>query len=480
MDKVSALCLGFPCILSDQDCSVHLPEEEHTFQRQLRNNMPDLQTVRKHALPLHGAFAKLVVVASMIGTLVSLSHDGRLISDNCKASQSDGLDGLRAQINQLGNVLRSHDPSHSSLIKATGKKHNEHHDLSQSSSVQHLYSRALCNLAQMFVNHPFFTRRLVLPESSVCKILQQRNSDCRNHAEELINFVCSSSSLDAVPHNQLFPGYIIFNAGLIHCLFSQSPEEEIASRSRKLYWDARKILCQGAAMSGEETHAQSYLEVLDFFFNNPGNACLIVNPLQAYQSEVKAPTLWRFLDFGWLCENFGINKTSTFAKFQCISTQPVEHQIKTAATNPLNSTETAQSTQLHVAPYDMMSPTTVTPAYLTVAQSLCRDMTVSRSASASIDVSMSPFTPSFAMETYGSGDNSRRIENFVGDSEELVLASQSPTTFELSKEVREGSFPNSTTLRNWQFPVAFPAWDDVIHDKLKSQHDIVASDRFWP
>lgn len=478
MDKLSALALGFPYILSTQECSLRLPEEEMTFRNRQRNNMPDLKTVKQCAMPLYGAFAKLVLAASTMGTLISLTQDGRLNQALLQGSSSDSLTMLLSEMRHLESVLQDDLPRRSSQSHSV-REQSERRSSNKFHPVQIMYPRALYHLLRMLINHPFFTRKLFRHEHKLSDILNQTDSECRLHADQLIEWVCSSSANDSVPHNQLFPGYIIFNAGLIHCLFMHSPDADIASKSKKLYWESRRVLCSNA-LSGERLHAQSFLEVLEFFADNPGNAAVIADTSQTNISvESKSLSLWRFLDFAWLCENFGIDRTSTATNVPCVPMQYLEPPTNQAVKDTPPSTDKSQSPSIPMTPQSMGNHASLQPTYLTQGYNSSKATAVSQSANESIEISMDPFSPSFNMESYGSNMQETQGGRYAKEDEINILTPSETSAFGSIKTTRDENFSDPSTFRNWQFPVAFPAWDDIIHNKFKSQDEMAAQDQFW-
>lgn len=478
MDKMSALFLGFPYILSSQECSLRLPEEELDFRNRLRNNMPDLKTVKQGAMLLHGAFAKLVLTASTMSTLVALTQDGRLNQALLRGSSNDSLAMLHSEMKHLQRVLQDDLPRRSSQVQPA-REQSERQGSKQVRSVQNMYPRALYHLLGMFINHPFFTRKLYRYEHMLSEILDRTNSECRLHADQLIEWICTSSAHDSVPHNQLFPGYIIFNAGLVHCLFMHSPDADIASKSKTLYWESRKALCQNA-LSGEKLHAQSFLEVLEFFADNPGSAASIVDPSQTPTSlESKSLSLWRFLDFAWLCENFGIDRTSADTNVPCVPMQYLEPYTNQQVKETPPSTETSQSPSFPITPQNMANHASLQPTYMSQSRNSSKSMPAPQSVNDAAEISMDPFSPSFNMQSYGSNMQETQGGTYAKDNEINILTPSENSAFGSIKGTRDESFSDPSTFRNWQFPVAFPAWDDIIHNKFKPQDEMPPQDQFW-
>ena len=342
VDKIAALSFDSSYALSDQECMIRLPEDEHTFQQTLHNGMPDLATIKAHPGMVISAYAKLVFAASVIGSLVVLCHG----SGTCSSHFSSRCDStyvlLATRAKQLAVVLGIENLG-STSISATGNTKNKLNE--KQVSVQELYAHALYHLIEVFINHPFFIRREIkLIESPRSQPFLHRSlAECREHARMLTQYVAKSRESDTVPHLQLVPGYIIFNAALIHCIFANSRDRNIASTSRELYEISRTMLLQ-QALADNNPRLQSYLAVLEFFMRNPGVSDLLVDPtLTCFRHPSTSSSYWRMLDFDWLCEQLCLDMTEQPAPDQVLPSHKQQYRLNSVVTSSSDNTSAGPS-----------------------------------------------------------------------------------------------------------------------------------------
>lgn len=289
IDKVSALVLGNAPLLADHSCFLRLPEEQKLFRKSQQNNMTNLSAA-KDSYSTRGGFSKLIVACSLVGQLAALSQDDTLYRGRFGGSLLELHKTLAAQIRRLGSMLSEEEGSTSATSGVEGR-------------VQMMYARSMFHCIGIFINHPFFVKRYIPTNQRSPQVCIRTNQQCREHAERLGDWLRSAKSYDAVPHNQLFPGYAIFNACLVFCLFMNSPDRVVAAKSREQY-EKLKILLYQQAVSGNSTDPDYYIRTLDHFASRPGAAGLLADASNTYIPTSRSPGLWHFLDFSWLDDHF--------------------------------------------------------------------------------------------------------------------------------------------------------------------------------
>lgn len=341
IDKVSALVLGNAPLLVDLNCTLRLPEEERSFRETQQNNMTSLATA-KDSYSTRGGFAKLIVACSLVGQLATLSQDDTLCWGRFGGSLLELHKSLSARIRRLGSMLSEEEGSFTTPTGVDGR-------------VQIMYARSMFHCIGIFINHPFFVKRYIPANQRSPQVCTRTNQQCREHAERLGDWLRSANSYDAVPHNQLFPGYAIFNAGLVQCLFMCSPDRAIASKSRQLYGRLKTLLFQ-QAVSGVSSDPDYYIRTLEYFANRPGAAHLLADASSTYMPRSGQPGLWHFLDFAWLDDLLSPNEASNGHASEETIREPVASYETSSAAFPCFNTASSDTPQPSIEDLNRRTP----------------------------------------------------------------------------------------------------------------------------
>lgn len=338
MDRLSALVFDRPCLISDDECSLKLPEDASVFYTRQHNQMPCLKDAMANSPPVGSNCAKKVLAVSLLGSLVSFCQ---LQFNQSQLQETEIYYGLVSRADWLGELLRQRaSRKESSSTYETGR--SEHSSLSDlSSELQHCYAKIAFHVAQILVNHPFLLRRHpnLRQISHDPTALHHRLSICHQHAVEVLPVVTKAQQVGTFPHAQLFLGWAVFSVAIVHCLFMHSPDMSIAQTSKECLQKARTAIYDLSLLEGT-SQSQRYLAMLDFLSKNAGFSSWLVDPsFPRFNHPSRSTSYWRFADFDWLCEQFciGTNPSLPVMSDSAGTAAPLKSRLR--ATTEITSSE---------------------------------------------------------------------------------------------------------------------------------------------
>lgn len=317
MDRVSALVLDRSYLISNDECSVRLPEGVSTVYSGQHSQMTYLNAGINQFMPVSSNHAKMILAMSVLGSVVSFCHGSQPCVGQSSLREDALYSGLISQVDQLGQMLQKDniDIESSSVYDTRQLDRSSQSELC--SAFQRRYAEIAFHIAQILINHPFLLRRhpYLMRISCDPETLHHRLSICQKHAIEILRVVVTAQQAGQLPHTQFYPGWVMFTTAIVHCLFMHSPDMVTAQTSKECFRKAQTIVYDLSLVDGT-SQSQRYSIMLEFFGRNAGFASWLVDPsFPMFNHPSKSTSYWRFMDFDWLCEQF------------CVGTNPLSPVI---------------------------------------------------------------------------------------------------------------------------------------------------------
>ena len=233
-----------PPSLLDEDCTVHLPCDEDLFREGMPSgSVPTLTDVIENPSANHqnlDSFAMTILMASALGRFIRFSLKRTL-------NRSHVLWDPRSKYYEVHSILllyESKSPCTFTPIAEVLRQQTTFNGSTSPSQIGHIvFSHALYHLNQSLLNHPFILYRFFhsyaapVPPSFV----QEARQRCHRHATSLLELLIGLEQYGPLSHPSFY-GYCAMAAGVIHRLYEQSEDTDIADISRRQAQEALTFL----------------------------------------------------------------------------------------------------------------------------------------------------------------------------------------------------------------------------------------------